>query len=98
MTDPSVDDDTRSRPDERSLRKAEALRKAKLMVAWSVGIAVAGVIILLVLFPAQFMEFRLSVLLKLGAGVLATILLGAGLMAVSFYSNASGHDDDVPGA
>jgi preprotein translocase subunit SecF len=44
---------------------------------------------------ATFLEFRLSVLLKLGAGVVATILLAAGLMAAVFYSDDSGHDDDV---
>jgi hypothetical protein len=66
------------------------------MVLWSVGLLMAAVVLFVLFVPAGFLEFRLSVLLKLGAGVLATILLAAGLMAASFYSDASGHDDGPP--
>lgn len=68
------------------------------MMAWTVGILVALVVLAVVLVDAQFLDMRLSVLLKLGAGVLATILLAAGLMAAVFYSDTSGHDDDAPDA
>lgn len=78
-------------------RRRGALRKALRMVAWTVGLLVAFVVLAVLFVPAQFLEFRLSVLLKLGAGVLGTILLAAGLMAASFYSDESGHDDDAPG-
>lgn len=69
-------------------------RKAVRMMAWTVALLVGFVVLFVIFVPAGFLEFRLSVLLKLGAGVLATILLAAGLMAASFYSDSSGHDDD----
>ena len=83
--------------DARSAQKARALQKARRMVVWTVGSLVIFMIVALVVMPSQFMEMRWSVLLKLAAGVLGTILLSAGLMAASFYSDESGHDDDVPG-
>lgn len=78
--------------------RPEARKKALRMVALTTGILLAIVVVFVVVAPPQFMEMRLSVLLKLGAGVLATILLAAGLMAAAFYSDASGHDDETPGA
>jgi hypothetical protein len=33
--------------------------------------------------------------IAIGAGVVLSVLLGAGLMALSFYSARSGHDDRV---
>lgn len=79
-------------------RSALAKRKAFRMAGWTVGVLLAVVVGIYFLVPAQFLsDMRLSVLLKLGAGLLATILLAAGLMAAAFYSDASGHDDDAPG-
>ncbi|MEM7740211.1 MAG: hypothetical protein AAF225_05370 [Pseudomonadota bacterium] len=75
-----------------------AKRKAKTMIVWTVGVLTAVVVLFVVFSQSLFLEFRLSVLLKLGAGVLGTILLSAGLMAAAFYSDASGHDDDAPSA
>ncbi|MEO1040899.1 MAG: hypothetical protein AAFX52_01285 [Pseudomonadota bacterium] len=76
--------------------RAAAKRKAKTMIYWTVGVLVALVLLFVIFSQSLFLEFRLSVLLKLGAGVLGTILLSAGLMAAAFYSDASGHDDDAP--
>ncbi|NRA29557.1 MAG: hypothetical protein HRU11_04780 [Parvularculaceae bacterium] len=78
-------------------RAETAKRKAFRMVGWTVGILVAIVVLFVALVPAGFLDLSIWNLLKLGAGVLATILLSAGLMAASFYSDASGHDDDAPG-
>lgn len=88
---------TDSQPTESDPRAA-AQRKARTMMLWTVGVLVAIVVVFVVFSQALFLEFRLSVLLKLGAGVLGTILLSAGLMAAAFYSDASGHDDNAPGA
>lgn len=70
-----------------------ALLKARRMIVWTVAILVVFMIAAVVILPSQFMEMRWTVLLKLAAGVVGTILLAAGLMAASFYSDASGHDD-----
>ena len=79
-----------------STQKAAALRKARKMMVWTVSVLVVVMVLAVVILPSQFMEMRWTVLLKLGAGVIGTILLSAGLMAASFYSDASGHDDDMP--
>ncbi|MEM9838836.1 MAG: hypothetical protein AAF830_06720 [Pseudomonadota bacterium] len=76
-------------------RRAAAKVKVRRLMIWATAIPL-GLVILFVLFvPADFLELRLSVLLKLGAGVVATIVLAAGLMAASFYSDASGMDDET---
>ncbi|MEM1379786.1 MAG: hypothetical protein AAGH41_04085 [Pseudomonadota bacterium] len=82
----------------RDEKAAAAKAKAKRMLAWAVGVPVALVLLFVALVPAGFLELRLSVLLKLAAGVIATIVLAAGLMAASFYSDASGMDDEAPEA
>lgn len=82
------------KPDERA---EQAKRKAFRMLRWTVGILATIVVLFVALVPAGFLDLSLWNLLKLGAGVLATILLSAALMAASFYSDASGHDDEAPG-
>lgn len=77
------------------IRRAAALKKVKKLMIWATAIPVALVVIFVLLVPAGFLELRLSVLLKLGAGVIAMIVLAAGLMAASFYSDASGMDDET---
>ena len=85
---------TENAPDVHSERRASTARaKAYRTVAWAIGIPVTAVAAFVLFVPLGFMEFRLSVLLKLGAGIFATIVLAAGLMAASFYSDASGMDD-----
>ncbi|WP_173200449.1 hypothetical protein [Parvularcula mediterranea] len=78
-------------------QEKSARGRALRMMGWTIGVLVLVVVLAVLFVPAQFLEMRLSVLLKLGAGVLATIVLAAGLMATAFYSDASGHDDDAPG-
>jgi len=75
-----------------------AKRKAFRMVRWTVGILLGIVAVFVMLVPAGFLDLSIWNLLKLLAGVVATVVLAAGLMAASFYSDASGHDDDAPGA
>ena len=89
-------DETDAPPAPGSTQKAEAMRNARKMMVWTVSVLVVVMVLAVVILPSQFMEMRWTVLLKLGAGVVGTILLSAGLMAASFYSDASGHDDDMP--
>ena len=81
--------------DDEGARLAAAKVKVKRLMIWATAVPVALVTLFVLFVPADFLEMRLSVLLKLGAGVLATILLAAGLMAASFYSDASGIDDET---
>ena len=76
-------------------QETQARDKAKRMIIGTVLVLVLIVALFVIFVPADFLQFRLSVLLTLGAGVLGTILLAAGLMAASFYSDDSGHDDDA---
>jgi uncharacterized protein YacL len=79
------------------LHRRGAMRSARNMVLWTVGLVLAVLIAVVVFAPPEFMQFRLSVLLKLGAGVVATVILAALLMAASFYSARTGHDDGPSG-
>jgi preprotein translocase subunit SecF len=74
--------------------RTDAFRKARAMVVWTVAVVLIAIVAVVVFAPPAFMEFRLSVLIKLGVGVVATVVLAALLMAASFYSNRTGHDDE----
>ncbi|MCQ8184135.1 hypothetical protein [Parvularcula maris] len=93
MTDSQLPEDAPAASDERR----DAFRKARAMVVWTVAVVLAAITAVVVFAPPAFMEFRLSVLLKLGAGVVATVVLASVLMAASFYSNRTGHDDEPSG-
>jgi preprotein translocase subunit SecF len=87
---------TGSHNSETKSEKDRAARQKSLRGAAATVIVLLVIVIGFVFFSqAAFLDFRLSVLLKLGAGVLATILLAAGLMAAAFYSDDSGHDEDA---
>jgi hypothetical protein len=73
------------------------MRSARRMVIWTIGVVVLVLVAVIIFAPPDFLEFRWSVLLKLGIGVLATIILAALLMAASFYSARTGHDDTPSG-
>lgn len=77
---------------------SRARRQARKTLALAIGLPLGVIALVIALTSPAFLEMRLSVLLKLAAGVIATVVLAAGLMAASFYSDASGHDDDAPGA
>ncbi|MEM9810085.1 MAG: hypothetical protein AAF788_02565 [Pseudomonadota bacterium] len=93
-----MSDETASAPAPQDTKRTQAAVKARRLVLWTVGILFAVIVAFVLLSSSSFLEFRLSVLLKLGAGVVGTIILAAGLMAASFYSDDSGFDDDQPAA
>jgi cation transporter-like permease len=56
-----------------------------------IGIAIYG------WFALRDSAMSTVAVIALGAGVLATLALGIGLMSLVFYSNRAGFDDDVGG-
>jgi uncharacterized membrane protein YgdD (TMEM256/DUF423 family) len=80
-------------PDSREKAKADFIR----MVKW---IAVAGV--LMVIGALYYLsidgELRLHMVVATIGGVFVSVLLGCGLFAAAFFSEKSGHDQNVTDA
>lgn len=78
-------------------RRERARREFKRMLL--AIFAISGVVLGAVLWWMSTQgELRLHMVIATIAGVSASMLLGAGLMALAFYSNKSGKDDDVTDA
>lgn len=69
---------------------AEFRRAMTLIVVLSVGVVVAGLIVLWAMDAWSLHAVIATVL-----GLFLSTLLGAGLFALAFFSDKSGHDDDV---
>ena len=80
-------------PDSRERARSDFIR----MVIW---IAVAGV--LMVIGALWYLSLdgplRLHMVIATVAGVFVSVLLGCGLFAAAFFSEKSGHDQDVTDA
>lgn len=78
-------------------RKREAERAFWRMVRW---ITVAG--ILMVIGSLAYLHFMdawsTHAAVAVFLGVFISVMLGCGLFALAFFSDKSGHDDDVTGA
>jgi glucan phosphoethanolaminetransferase (alkaline phosphatase superfamily) len=74
-----------------------AAAEFKRMIFW---IAVAGVIvtILALWYLSLYEPLRLHMVIATIAGVFFSMLLGCGLFAAAFYSEKSGHDQNVTDA
>lgn len=74
--------------------KTQAIREFKRMVSW---IAAAGV--LMVVGALSYLgsqgELYLHMVIATILGVFFSTLLGCGLFALAFFSDKSGHDEDV---
>ena len=78
-------------------QREKAKREFKRMVSWIVGIGVvmaAGAIIYLALSG----DLHLHMVIATLGGVFFSVLLGCGLMAAAFFSDKSGHDQNVTDA
>lgn len=67
------------------------------MMVW---IALAGVLMVVAAlwYISLFAELRLHVVIATILGVFFSVLLGSGLFAAAFYSDKSGHDQNVTDA
>ncbi len=80
-----------------STSRQQALREFWRMVRW---IAVAGVLMVVgALFYIRAMDaWSLHAVIATILGVFFSVLLGCGLFALAFFSDKSGHDEDVAGS
>jgi len=78
-------------------RNEQARREFKRMLL--AIFAISGLVLAAVLWWMSTQgELRLHMVIATIAGVSASMLLGAGLMALAFYSSKSGIDEDVSNA
>lgn len=78
-------------------RHEQARREFKRMLL--AIFAISGVVLAAVLWWMSTQgDLSLHMVLATVAGVMASMMLGAGLMALAFYSSKSGTDDDVTNA
>ncbi|WP_349514777.1 hypothetical protein [Erythrobacter sp. NFXS35] len=75
-------------------RRDEARRQFKQMLL--AIFVISGIVLAAVLWWMSTQgDLRLHMVIATIAGVFASMLLGAGLMALAFYSSKSGKDDDA---
>jgi hypothetical protein len=77
--------------------RTRAASEFRRMIAWIAGIAVLMVIGALG-YISLYEPLRLHMVVATIAGVFFSVLLGCGLFAAAFYSDKSGHDQDVTDA
>ncbi len=77
--------------------RASALAEFKRMIVW---IALAGVVMVIaaLFYISRYEPLRLHMVVATVLGVFFSVLLGAGLFAAAFFSDKSGHDQDVTDA
>ncbi len=74
--------------------RAQAMRDFKRMVSW---IAVAAVLMVIgaLAFLAHTDALSVHAVIATVLGVFFSVLLGCGLFALAFFSDKSGHDEEV---
>jgi glucan phosphoethanolaminetransferase (alkaline phosphatase superfamily) len=77
--------------------RSSALAEFRRMIAWIAAIGVLMVIGAL-WYISLYEPLRLHMVIATVAGVFFSILLGSGLFAAAFYSDKSGHDQQVDDA
>ncbi len=77
--------------------RSSALAEFKRMIGWIAAIGVLMVIGAL-WYISLYEPLRLHMVIATVAGVFFSILLGSGLFAAAFYSDKSGHDQEVTDA
>jgi len=80
-----------------STNRAQAAAEFRRVMMWIVLIGVAATILALVYLGATG-ELYASIVISVIAGVFISVLLGCGLFAAAFFSDKSGHDQDVTDA
>ena len=77
--------------------RSRAVAEFKRMIVW---IALAGVVMVVaaLFYISRYEPLRLHMVIATILGVFFSVLLGAGLFAAAFFSDKSGHDQDVTDA
>ena len=79
---------------ERAARHRDSRRKGRRTAAWVVGLLLAVIAAFPLFVHLDWFDFRFRVLGLLLLGMVLSIGLGAGLMALSFHSSRAGIDDE----
>ena len=77
--------------------RSRAAAEFRRMILW---IALAGVAMVIgaLFYISRYEPLRLHMVIATVLGVFFSVLLGAGLFAAAFFSDKSGHDQDVTDA
>jgi hypothetical protein len=78
-------------------RREQASREFRRSLKWIV-IAAAVMVVVALVFIASQTNLSFHVVLATVLGVAFSVLLGTGLFALAFFSDKSGHDDNVTDA
>ena len=76
-------------------RAAEAWARYKRLMSWMATAAVAAVLIALIYLKSAGGPVPIHMMIATIAGVGLSVLLGTALMGLVYFSNNSGHDDQV---
>jgi hypothetical protein len=77
--------------------RSSAAAEFRRMVKWIAVVAVLMVVVALVYLDAMG-DLSLHAVIATVLGVFLSVLLGCGLFALAFFSNKSGHDENVNNA
>lgn len=75
-------------------QREQALTAFRRMMVWAMAVAVLTVVLVLT-YLALTGPLYLHMVIATILGVFVTVLLGAGLMSISFFSDKSGHDQSI---
>lgn len=76
-------------------RQAKAKNDLKHLMIWSFVAGIVMTILALSFLAMGEGTMSASMIIATIAGVFVSVILGAGLMAVGFFSSSSGHDDSA---
>lgn len=78
-------------------RRARALAEFRRMMLW-IGLAGVAMVAGALWYISRYEPLRLHMVIATALGVFFSVLLGSGLFAAAFFSDKSGHDQDVTDA
>src|SRR5438128_682901 len=76
-------------------RSAQAWNRYKKLMSWMVIVAIVAVLLALIYLKSFGDPVPLPMILATVAGVGVSVLLGTALMGLVYFSNNSGHDEEV---
>ena len=83
------------RPDPVPSPRGSALERFKRALVWMALLSLAVAAMAVILVAQGDPAIHIHMLIATGLGVFFTVLLGTGLMVLTFLSAQSGHDDEV---
>lgn len=78
-------------------QRSRAAGEFRRMMKWIV-LAAALMVVAGLFYASLFTELTVHLVIATVLGIFLSVVLGAGLFALAFFSDKSGHDDDVTNA